>query len=95
MWRRPRRRLVEQQQDRIDAKRARDLDDALLAERQAAGELVHLLAEPDAGDRAAASASSLASSARSSRSMLESAPAWPRRCAPIATFSSTLMSAPA
>ena len=40
----------------------------------------------------AASASSLASSARSSRSMLAIAPAWPRRCAPIATFSSTVMS---
>ena len=45
-------RLVEQQQHRIDAERARDLDDALLAERQAAGELVDLVAEADALDLA-------------------------------------------
>ena len=44
--------LVEQQQDRVDAQRARDLDDALLAERQAAGELIDLVAEPDALDLA-------------------------------------------
>ena len=45
-------RLVEQQQHRVDAQRARDLDDALLAEREAAGELVDLVAEADALDLA-------------------------------------------
>ncbi len=44
--------LVEQQQQRIDAQRARDLDDALLAERQAARQLVDLVAEADALDLA-------------------------------------------
>ncbi len=43
-------RLVEQQQDRVDAQRARDLDDALLAERQASGQLVDLVGEADALD---------------------------------------------
>ena len=45
-------RLVEQQQQRVDAQRARDLDDALLAERQASGQLVDLVAEADALDLA-------------------------------------------
>ena len=45
-------RLVQQQQQRIDAQRARDLDDALLAERQAACQLVDLVAEADALDLA-------------------------------------------
>ena len=87
------RRLVEQQQHRIDAQRARDLDDALLAERERcrrAGAIWS--ARPTRSIWRAASASSFASSARSRRSMLASAPAWPRRCAPIATFSSTVMS---
>ena len=44
--------LVEQQQHRIDAQRARDLDDALLAERQAAGQLIDLVGEADALDLA-------------------------------------------
>ena len=43
-------RLVEQQQHRIGAERARNLDDALLAERQAAGQLMHPVAKPDALD---------------------------------------------
>ena len=47
-----RRRLVEQQQDRIDAQRARDLDNALLAERQAARRLIDLVGEADALDLA-------------------------------------------
>src|SRR4029079_16717702 len=42
--------LVEQQQQRIDAQRARDLDDALLAERQASRQRVGLVAEADALD---------------------------------------------
>src|SRR6266849_1743978 len=45
-------RLVQQQQDRVDAQRAGDLNDALLAERQAAGEGVDLVAEADALDLA-------------------------------------------
>jgi hypothetical protein len=45
-------RLVEQQQKRVDAQRARDLDDALLAERQASRQLVDLVAEADALDLA-------------------------------------------
>ena len=52
MWRKPGGGLVEQQQHRIDAQRAGDLDDALLAERQAARELVDLVAEADALDLA-------------------------------------------
>ena len=59
-------RFIEQQQQRIDTQRARNLDDALLAERQASGQLVDLVAEADA---------------------LECL----RRCAPIATFSSTVI----
>ena len=86
-------RLVEQQQHRIDAQRARDLDDALLAERQRCRRAVSICsARPTRSIWRAASASNLASSARSSRSMLASAPARPRRWAPIATFSSTVMS---
>src|SRR5258708_1911642 len=45
-------RLVEQQQQRVDAQRTRDLDDALLAERQASRQLVDLVAEADALDLA-------------------------------------------
>ena len=40
-------RLVEQQQHRIDAQRPRDFDDSLLAQRQAACKLVHLVGEAD------------------------------------------------
>jgi hypothetical protein len=43
-------RLVEQQQSRIDAQRAGDLNDALLAERQAARKLMHLIGQADALD---------------------------------------------
>src|SRR5262245_65362384 len=43
------RRLVEQQQHRIRCERARDLEQALVAERQIAGKLERPVAEPDAG----------------------------------------------
>ena len=46
------RRLVEQQQHRVGAERARDLDDALLAERERARGLVDLVGEADALDLA-------------------------------------------
>ena len=45
-------RLVEQQQHRIDAQRTRDLDDALLAERERARQRVDLVGQPDALDLA-------------------------------------------
>ena len=41
-------RLVEQQQRRVGAQRARDLHQALRAERQVAGQLVHLVGHADA-----------------------------------------------
>ena len=43
-------RFVEQQQDRIDAQRAGDFDDALLAERQAPRQLIDLRGQADALD---------------------------------------------
>src|SRR6202165_2183089 len=45
-------RLLEQQQHRVDAQRAGDLDDTLLAERQAARERIDLVAKADAFDLA-------------------------------------------
>ncbi len=45
-------RLVEQQQHGIEAERAGDLDDAQLAEREAAGRPVHDLRQPHALDLA-------------------------------------------
>ena len=44
--------LVEQQQQRIGGKRARDLDDALLAERQAARGIVEVRRQADPRNRA-------------------------------------------
>ncbi len=44
----PGRRLVHQHQHRIGAQRARDLDDALLAQRQAPGRFVQVIAQADA-----------------------------------------------
>ena len=41
------RRLVEDEQRRIGGERAGDFEDALIAERQIAGELERLVAEPD------------------------------------------------
>ena len=58
--------LVEQQQRGIGGERARDLDDALLAERQAARGVEHVLAKTHARDRARRLGRVRASSARSS-----------------------------
>ena len=84
-------RLVEQQQRRVGRQRARDLDDALLAERQAAGRVVQMGARPQRSIARAASARVRASSARSSRNAAPITPARPRRYAPSATLSSTLI----
>ena len=84
--------LVEQQQDRIEAERAGDLDDAQLPQRQAAGGAVHVRRQPHALDLAGG----LVEQARllgaiEARDAGERCPWLPRRWAPSATFSSTLM----
>ena len=83
-------RLVEQQQAGIGGQRAGDLDDALLAERQAAGGLEHVLAEADALDLAGGlGEQAVLLGAVEAQRRGDERPCWPRRWAPMATFSST------
>ena len=71
--------LVEQEQHRIGAQRACDLDNALLAERQASGEHMGLCGQSHALDLPRSLGEQLASSRRSRRNRLASAPACPRK----------------
>ena len=89
----PGRRLVEQQQRRIGAQRARDLQQALRPHGQVAGQLVQVRAHADALELALRLAEQHALlGAVESAASPPSTPLWPRVCAPSATFSSTVMS---
>ena len=84
--------LVQQQQRGIGGERARDLDDPLLAERQAARRVVEMRRKPDALDRARGlrlRARLLGAVEREARR--RTTPALPRKYAPSATLSSTLI----
>jgi hypothetical protein len=83
-------RLVQQQQAGSASQRAGDFEDALLAQGQLPASACMNIAQAERSIWRAASASRRASSARSSAQRRRHHAAWPRRCAPIATFSSTL-----
>ena len=87
-----RRRLVEQQQRRIGRERAGDLDDPLLAERQAARLVEHVLGQADALDLARGDRRECAPPRRGRGAMPRAPrPRSPRRYAPSATLSSTVI----